>query len=328
MNKRRTFLASILIAAMLVTMGLVGCSGAQLTTLKGVIHDLDTLSGMLTADMQDGSTLSFNLAEVKAETVVETLGSPVIEPGGAMIGIFGENGEIEEIEVDSAKVWGIIKNLGTDSVTVATDEGDIVLQVTPETKTEIEDEGEADFEDLEVGQLAKVKYDVITLEALEIEVENGDEPDIEGTITAINAGNYTVTITTEDEGDIVLQVTPDTEIEIEDEDEADFEDLDVGQLVEAKYDVISLEALEIEVQNGEEEDVEGIITTIDTGNYMITITTEEEGDVMLQVTSDTKIEIEDQGTAIFADLELGMQAEAKYDAINLEALEIEAENGH
>ena len=332
MHKQKTFLVGILIAAMLLTVGAFGCSGGQhsgqLTTLEGVIEDLDTLSGVVTADIENGTTLSFNLANVKAETVVATLGGAIIEAGEPVIITLDDDGEVEEIKVESAKVWGIIKELGTDSVTITVEgEGDIVLQVTPDTAIEIEDEDEASFEDLEVGQHVEAKYDVVSLEALEIEVENGDEPDVEGIITAINAGNYTVTITTEDEGDIVLQVTPDTAIEIEDEDEASFEDLEVGQHVEAKYDVVSLEALEIEVVNGEEEDVEGIITAIDTGNHRVTITTEEDGDIVLQVTTDTKIEIENEGTAIFADLQLGMEVEVKYDAISLEALEIEIEDG-
>lgn len=255
MHKQKTFLVGILIAAMLLTVGAFGCSGGQhsgqLTTLEGVIEDLDTLSGVVTADIENGTTLSFNLANVKAETVVATLGGAIIEAGDPVIITLDDDGEVEEIKVESAKVWGIIKELGTDSVT----------------------------------------------------------------------------ITVEGEGDIVLQVTPDTAIEIEDEDEASFEDLEVGQHVEAKYDVVSLEALEIEVVNGEEEDVEGIITAIDTGNHRVTITTEEDGDIVLQVTTDTKIEIENEGTAIFADLQLGMEVEVKYDAISLEALEIEIEDG-
>jgi hypothetical protein len=177
MHKQKTFLVGILIAAMLLTVGAFGCSGGQLTTLEGVIEDLDTLSGVVTADIENGTTLSFNLANVKAETVVATLGGAIIEAGEPVIITLGDDGEVEEIKVESAKVWGIIKELGTDSVTITVEgEGDIVLQVTPDTKIEIEDEGEADFEDLEVGQLVKAKYNVISLEALEIEVENGDEP--------------------------------------------------------------------------------------------------------------------------------------------------------
>jgi hypothetical protein len=329
MDKRKGFFVAISITAMLVTVGLVGCSGGQLTTLEGVIESLDTLSGIVTIEVDGGSTLNFNLAEVKAETIAETLGVLVMEPGDTVIVKLDGNGEVKEIEGNSAKVWGIIEYLDTDSVTVAVEgEGDITLQVTPDTKIEIEDEGGAGFEDLEVGQLAKAKYDVISLEALEIEVENGDEQGVVAVITAIDAGNYTVTIMMEEEGDIVLQVTPDTKIEIEGEGEAGFEDLEVGQRVKAKYDTISFEALEIEVLNGEEEDVEGVVTAIDTGNYRLTITTQEEEELVLQVTSDTKIEIEDEGTAIFADIELGLEVKAKYDVISLEALEIEAKNGH
>jgi len=334
MRKQKILLVGILIGAMLLTVGAFGCSdgqnGGQPTTLDGVIEDLDTLSGIVTAEMENDTTLTFSLAEVKAETVVATLGGPIIEAGEPVIITLDDDGEVEEVKVESAKVWGIIKELGTSNVTVTVEgEGDIVLEVTPDTKIEIEDEGEADFEDLEVGQLVKTKYDVISLEALEIEVENGDEEGLEAVITEIDEEEYTVTITIDGEEEIVLQVTTDTKIEVEDEGEADFEDLEVGQHVRVKYDTVSLEALEIEVLNGEEKEVEGIITAIDSGNYMVTVTTEDEGDIVLQVTVDTKIEIKGEGTAIFADLELGMEVKkASYDAISLEAFEIEVENGH
>jgi len=162
------------------------------------------------------------------------------------------------------------------------------------------------------------------------EGEEVEEEEVEGIIAAIYAGNHTIMITTGEDGDIVLQVTPDTKIEIEDVDEAVFEDLEVDQQVKVKYDAISLEALEIEVENGEEgekEDVEGIIAAIDTDNHLVTITIDEDGDIVLRVTPDTKIEIEDVGEAVFDDLELGLQVKVKYDAVSLEALEIEVVNG-
>jgi len=178
-----------------------------------------------------------------------------------------------------------------------------------------------------IGEGGIILASKVEVEEVEEEIE---EEEVEGIITAIDAGNHTVTIKTEEEIDIVLQVTPDTKIEIEDVDEAVFEDLEVDQQVKVKYDAISLEALEIEVENGEEgekEDVEGIIAAIDTDNHLVTITIDEDGDIVLRVTPDTKIEIEDVGEAVFDDLELGLQVKVKYDAVSLEALEIEVVNG-
>jgi hypothetical protein len=106
-----------------------------------------------------------------------------------------------------------------------------------------------------------------------------------------------------------------------------FTDLQVGQQVEAKYDVTSLEALTITVDNYAENDIEGTITAIDPDNHMVTITTEEKGDIVLRVTSDTILRIEDKGTATFGDLELGLRVQAEYDVSSKDALKIKVDDG-
>lgn len=246
------------------------------------------------------------------------------------VGESGPDQEYREVDEDDSEreieFKGTIQTIADSIWTVSV--GDEVWSVNI---TGADIEGTPD-----VGLKAKIEGmigegDIILASKVEVEeieeAENSKEEDAEGVITAIDAGNHTVTITTEEEGHIVLQVTPDTRIEIEDVDGAVFGDLEVGQQVKVKYDASSLEALEIEVKEGEEEDVEGIITAIDTGDHMVTITTEEDGDIVLQVTPDTKIEIEDVDEAVFEDLEYGLQVKVKYDAVNLEALEIEVVNG-
>ncbi len=263
MRKQKIFLVGILIAAMLVTVGALGCSAEQLIALQGIIQNIDSLSGIVTVKMKDGSTLSFNLADVKMETVVEAIGGLCIDPGDTVIVKQDENDEVKEIVGNFSEAEGIIKELGTDSVIITMEEeeeGDITLGITPETVIRIEDGAAINFTDLQVGWQVEAKYDVTTLEAVEIEIdddeeegENGDEEEVEveGIITAIDSGNYMVTITTEEEGDIVVQVTPDTEIEMEDESTGVFADLHLGLHVEVEYDVSTMDALEIEIEDGE-----------------------------------------------------------------------------
>ena len=245
------------------------------------------------------------------------------------VGESGPDQEYREVDEDDSEgeieIKGTIQTIAGSNWTV-----NLGNQVWSVDVTGAEIEGTP-----EVGLKAKIEGIIgeggiilaAKVEVEEVEEEEVEEEDVEGVITAIDAGNHTVTITTEEEIDIVLQVTPDTKIEIEDVDEAVFEDLEVDQQVKVKYDAISLEALEIEVENGEEEDAEGTIAAIDTINHMVTITIIGEGDIILQVTPDTKIEIEDVDEAVFDDLELGMQVEVKYDAVNLEAVKIEVVNG-
>lgn len=256
MHKRKFLLVGILIVAMLVPVGVTGCTTEQLTALEGVIQNIDTVSGNVTVKMKDGSTQTFNFADVKAETIKEALGSLSIEPGDTVIIKEDENGDVQEIEGDYAEVDGIIKDLGADSIVITTEKrGDITLEVTPETVIRIEDEGTVDFADLQVSQYVEAKYDVTSLEALKLEVDiDEEEGEVEGIITAIDGANQTVTITAEEEGDITLQVTPDTRIRIEDKGTAAFADLAVGQQVEAEYDESSMDALKIKVDDDEDRD--------------------------------------------------------------------------
>lgn len=289
MHKRKIFLVGMLIVAMLVTVGFTGCSAEQLIALQGVIQNADTLSGTITVKMQDGSIQTFNFADVKVETVIAALGGLSLEPGDTVIIKQDKNGQVQEVIGSFAKVDGIISGLGTDSVSINTEKGaNITLEVTPETVIRIEGDGAVD--DVDDGA-----------------VEDVDEGDVED----VDDGDV------EDVGDG----------DIEDRGAGNFTDLQVGQQVEAKYDVTSLEALTITVDDYAENDIEGTITAIDPDNHMVTIATEEKGDIVLRVTSDTILRIEDKGTATFGDLELGLRVQAEYDVSSKDALRIEVDDG-
>jgi len=289
MHKRKIFLVGMLIVAMLATVGFTGCSAEQLIALQGVIQNADTLSGTITVKMQDGSIQTFNFADVKAETVIAALGGLSLEPGDTVIIKQDKNGQVQEVIGSFAKVDGIISGLGTDSVSINTEKGaNITLEVTPETVIRIESDGAVD--DVDDGAVEDVD---------EGDVEDVDDDDVEDV----------------DDDDV------------EDGGAVNFTDLQVGQQVEAKYDVTSLEALTITVDDYAENDIEGTITAIDPDNHMVTIATEEKGDIVLRVTSDTILRIEDKGTATFGDLELGLRVQAEYDVSSKDALRIEVDDG-
>ncbi len=224
-------------------------------------------------------------------------------------------GELKAIE-------GVIQNIDTVSgnITVVTKDGSI--QTFDFTGVKAETIKQA------LGSLSIEPGDTVIIK----EDENGDVQEIEGNNAEIDGiikslGADSLVITTEKRGDITLGITPETVIRIEDEGALAFADLQVGQQVEVKYDVTSLEALKIKVDIDEEEgEVEGIITVINTDNQTVTITTEEEGDIVLWVTADTRIRIENKGTAAFADLTVGRQVETEYDESSMEALKIKVDD--
>jgi hypothetical protein len=297
MHKRKIFLVGILIVAMLVTVGFTGCSAEQLKTLQGVIQNADTLSGTITVKMKDGSIHTFDFADVKAETVIAGLGGLSLEPGDPVIIKQDKNGQVQEVLGSFAKVDGIINGLGTHSVTITTQQGaNITLEITPETVIGVEDDGA-------VGDVDDGAVD---------DVDDGDVKDVDdGAVGNVTDGDV-------DDG-VAGNVT-DGAVD-------DVNDLQVGQQVEAKYDVTSLQALEITIADAETEgQIEGIITAIDPDNHMVTITTEQ-GDIPVRVTSDTIIRFEDKGTATFGDLELGLQVQAEYDVSSKDALKIKVDDG-
>src|SRR5687767_13112145 len=74
--------------------------------------------------------------------------------------------------------------------------------------------------------------------------------------------------------------------------------------------------------------VEGTITSVSTSPATVTITPNRAGatPVTLQITAATKIEADDDDDGTLADLQTGLQAEAKYDPQTLVAAKIEVDD--
>ncbi len=254
MLKRKLFLAGILAAVMLA--GAVGCTQAQIQALQGTLQNIDSVSGNVTVKLKDGTTQSFNLTDVKVDTVAQALGKASLEIGDAIVVKARKNGEVEGVETEKAEVGGVIKSLGANNVTITTKkDGDITLLVT--LNTTIRDRGAANFSALQVGQRVEVKYEISTKTALRINVNYEDaEGQVSGVISAIDSANKTVTINATRKGEITLQVTANTSIRIEEKGTATFSDLKVGQRIEARYDVATLTAIKLTAENTGEENKE------------------------------------------------------------------------
>jgi hypothetical protein len=252
MLKRNPFLLAVILAVVMLV-GVAGCTPGEIQALQGTLQTIDSVSGNVTVKLKDGSTKTFNFADVKVETIRQALGSASLEIGDQVTIKASKNGEVKGLEVPKAEVGGIIKSLGTGNVTITTKKkGDITLHVTSDTRIRIEDKSTAAFSDLKIGQEVEAKYDVSTKNALRINVDmEEEEGEIEGIIKVLDTANKTVTITTEKKDDITLKVTSDTVIWIEDDGTAAFPDLKVGQKVEAKYDVSAKNAVKLDIDTGE-----------------------------------------------------------------------------
>ncbi|MBI4671170.1 MAG: hypothetical protein HY741_05825 [Chloroflexi bacterium] len=252
-------------------------------------------------------------------------------------------------EDEDAHISGVVAavDTGAGTITITPNDGsaDVTLIVTPTTEIEVNDEG-ATLADIQVGMPVRAEYNATTLEAFEIKAGEDDEDEgeskVKGTVAAVDTTASTITITPEDGSPaITLSVVADTEIEVNDE-HGTLADIQVGMPVRAEYDPTTLVAFEIKA--GEDDDdqdeskVEGTVAAVDTTASTITITPEDgSADVTLNVTADTKIEVEDddhaakaedEGNGTLADIQVGAKVKAEYDPVTMNAHEIKVGDDH
>jgi Cu/Ag efflux protein CusF/uncharacterized protein YuzE len=250
MLKRKSIIFGAVLAVIML-LAVAGCTPGELQALQGILEKVDSASGNITVKLQDGSTQTFNFTDVSVETIRQTLGNATLEVGDQVMVRIHKNGDIANIDVQNAEVEGVIKSLGTSSVTITTEDMlDVTLQVTTDTGIRIDAKASASFADLALGQTVEAKYNLNTMMAARIHVDTGEEYwDIDGTVKAVDASVKTITIATDKGVDITLLVTPDSTIFIQGEGKSAFSDLAVGQQVEARYDPSTMAALRIMVEN-------------------------------------------------------------------------------
>ncbi|MBI4674752.1 MAG: hypothetical protein HY741_24160 [Chloroflexi bacterium] len=228
---------------------------------------------------------------------------------------------------DNGKRWvhiaGPITALDTTAQTVTINDprkGSVTVNATPTTKIRVDENKNATLADLAVGDFAKALYDPATMNAAQIFVKR---PRVAGPITALDATAMTVTLDDHKQGLVTLNVTPTTQIRVDENKNAAFADLAVGQLARATYDPSTMNALEIFAVN---PGVNGVITAVDTTAQTVTINDHRTGPVTLNVTATTRLRVDDNENATLADLAVGQFARAAYNPGTLDALRIWAFN--
>lgn len=239
--------------------------------------------------------------------------------------------DIDSEGPDDSEVSGTIASVDTTAgtITITPDDGspDITLTVTVDTEIELGDD-DALLSNLIAGDTVEAEYDPTTLVAYSIEAQNPDqEEEVSGTITAIDLTLGTLTIQSSEEGgddepitSVTVNVTASTTVTLDDN-PVYLTDLAVGDRAEVDYDPVSMNAISIDAESPE---IEGTITALDSGAGTLTITDEDGIAVSLTADSSTVIYLDDDVAATLADLAVGMEADATYNAATLTALEIDA----
>jgi len=166
-----------------------------------------------------------------------------------------------------------------------------------------------------------------TATAADIEADGPEEEDVEGTITTISGQD--VTITPGHGSAVTVHVGTATVIKVSDSTgthTATLADLATGMQAAADYDPVSLVADHIVARAAEQHqaEVEGTVSAVDATAGTISITPEHGGTaVALKTDSTTKIS-RNGAVATLADIKVGDDAEARYDATSLLASRIDA----
>jgi hypothetical protein len=243
------------VLATLAVLAFVGCEATTLAQLEGILQNVDSLSGEVTVKLKDGGTVTFNLKDVNVETLRKAVGNAALEAGSQVTLETDKDNKVKTVKAHRTEIEGVIMNVDKEKKTVtitSKKQGDITLVVTETTKIEAEDDEAASLASLREGQEIEAKYDVVTMKALKIEVEedDGEEAKLEGTITAINNpanGVVTVKILSKNGIEAVYKVTASTKLDLDGL--RTFHDLKVGMIVEAKVNRANDELIKLELED-------------------------------------------------------------------------------
>lgn len=235
--------------------------------INGTVSAVNTGAGTLTIAPKTGDPVTLNVdasTEVKVNNIEATLqdiqvGMPVSAEydKATLLAKEIKAGEGDDNEED-AKVEGVVAavDLNAQTVTISPDDGgaDVTLNLTTETEIEVNDEPGA-LGDIQIGDRIRAEYDPATLDALELKVSDegtgdggGPHEEVEGTITAVDQGNATVTIAPHEGDAVTVKITEHTDIKVNGED-ATLADVQVGADAKAKYDPTTKEASKLEAGN-------------------------------------------------------------------------------
>ncbi len=227
-----------------------------------------------------------------------------------------------------SELKGVIAGVDTtaSTVTITPKSGGANVTLNVDANTSIKRNGKsAGLADLLVGDNVEAKYDPSSMLASKLEVHSASGGSkfakVKGSIAAVDVAGGSVTVTPSMGGaDVVLKVDSSTIIKKNDA-LIGLADLQVGDMVEAKYDSSTMLASKIEVKLPK---LKGTISAIDTAAGTITVTPMGGGaDMTFTVDANTVIELNDAHVSL-SDLLVGDQVEVKYDAVTLLAFKIEA----
>lgn len=234
----------------------LAASGPAVTTTSGKASAISPGSGVLSL----GSTQLHTNANTRISRngKIVALGQITLNDALVVHVATGTNIalDIESDGPNESEVEGVISMIAGNNVTITPGGGAAAITVVVGTTTVIElDDGSGTMTDLAVGQSVDAEYDSTTFAAFQIEVNNEDQQqgEVQGTVFAVDTTLGTVTITPQGGGaNIMLTVTASTEVEVNGEG-GTLADLQNGMPITAEYDAVTLVASQIDAGGSDDD---------------------------------------------------------------------------
>lgn len=301
---------------------LLGCTDGAL--IEGILQNVDSANGEITIVTKDGKTITLTIStDAPVETEGASSAIETLEPGISIEVEVDDDGLVAQlIRARQAKLQGRIVEIVGNEVTIESPLGrTATVLVTVNTRIDLEDDFPGTLPDLRVGSEVEVKFDPKSRVAFKIDFDE-EEAEIEGVVVGIEGTE--VTMETERGRRLTLIVGGRTRIEFDDDFPGTLADLQVGDEIDAKFDPFTRVALKIEVEEEDEEEIDGTIVRIE-GNE-ITIETESGRLLSFTITDQTPIELDDDVKGSLSDLKEGLEIEIRVNTGTNMVLEVEVDD--
>jgi DsbC/DsbD-like thiol-disulfide interchange protein len=343
-SKSSSFLNSVLRTALLL-LALFGAtaaladSGQKRASVNGTVAAVDTAAGTLTIAPRHGSKVTLK-TNAKTRLALDGEDATLADiPVGATASAVYDPATLTALRVEAhsghpqAAVEGSVTATGKDSITITPEHGKhgapgTPVKLTTNASTRVFLDGRKSTPAaIAVGDHAGALYDSKTSIAAVIHAESPDHElaEVEGKVTAVSGSS--ITITPEEHGAPVTLGTDASTKVILNGTASTLAAVAVGDQARALYDGSTLIASVIQAQSPHHElaEVEGKVTAV--GGSSITIAPRKGAPVALATNATTQVFL-DGAVSKLADIKVGDNARALYDATSLIAAVIQAESPH
>ncbi len=252
--------------ALAASIGCADLAGVDAAVINGILQNVDSVSGEVTVQLKDGTTTTFNLADVDVEALQAIVGSAVLQRGDEVALTLDDDDSVTTVGSTSAKTEGTIVNIDAAAPSITIDaENGVQLKVIIEPGTEIKAKGpgpsQSNLSELVLGQEVKLNYNSDTFVASKIQFrrpgndndendEDSHEDDMKGIVSIVDIDTHMITLVDDKGEEFTFAIVGSTEIDNDGPDT--FASIQLGLEVEVKFDPQTMQALEIEIAEAEE----------------------------------------------------------------------------